>query len=74
MTFPADPNLSRTGEVVRIAPQLISRERVLPIWIEAPNSSGFLKDGMLARVEIDVSAQSSIPSTSIRPAQNSAEE
>ena len=78
VTFPADPNLHTTGKVVRIAPQLISRERVLPVWIEAPNPSGFLKDGMLARVEIKVAAlssiQASIPPASITPAHNAAEE
>ncbi len=52
VTFPAHPGLRIRGEVVRLAPQLISRQRVLPLWIEIANPDEFLKDGMLARVEI----------------------
>ncbi|MEE3369365.1 MAG: efflux RND transporter periplasmic adaptor subunit [Planctomycetota bacterium] len=52
-TFPSHPNLRVNGKVVRIAPQLVSRERVLPVWMEIPNPQGFLKDGMLARVQIN---------------------
>ncbi|MBN80607.1 MAG: hypothetical protein CMJ70_10745 [Planctomycetaceae bacterium] len=51
-TFPSHPNLRVNGQVVRIAPQLVSRERVLPVWMEIPNPQGFLKDGMYARVQI----------------------
>jgi multidrug resistance efflux pump len=56
-TFPANPNLRVSGTVVRVAPQLISRERVLPIWIELPNPQGFLREGMLSRVELSVPKQ-----------------
>lgn len=52
VTFPADPNLRLTGNVVRTAPVLDERERVLPVWIELPNPDGFLKEGMLAEARI----------------------
>lgn len=54
ITFAADPHLTLTGHVARVAPQLVSAEQVLPIWIELPNPDGFLKPGMLARVTITV--------------------
>jgi RND family efflux transporter MFP subunit len=56
-TFPSHPNLRVSGNVVRLSPQLVSRERVLSLWIELPNPQGFLKDGMLARVQIGVPRQ-----------------
>ena len=56
-TFPSHPNLRVSGTVVRLAPQLVSQERVLPLWIEIPNPQGFLRDGMLARVQISVPKQ-----------------
>ena len=62
-TFPSHPNLRANGQVVRIAPQLVSRERVLPLWMEIPNPQGFLKDGMLARVQISAPK---LPSVAVR--------
>ncbi len=56
-TFPSNPNLRVSGKVVRLSPQLVARERVLPVWIELPNPQGFLKDAMLARVQISVPKQ-----------------
>ena len=56
-TFSAHPNLRVSGTVVRVAPQLVSQERVLPIWIELPNPQGFLRESMLARVQISVPKQ-----------------
>jgi multidrug efflux pump subunit AcrA (membrane-fusion protein) len=60
LTFPANPSLRLQGKVKRIAPQLASKDRVLPVWIEVTNPGGFLKEGMLAEVDIKVST---IPST-----------
>ena len=57
-TFASNPNLRIRGTIVRLAPQLVSRERVLPLWIEIPNPQEFLKDGMLARVTISVPKKS----------------
>jgi len=67
-TFPSHPNLRISGNVVRIAPQLVSRERVLPLWIELTNPEGFLKDGMLARVVIGVPRQSKVAAARTIPA------
>lgn len=61
VTFPAHPNLRISGAVVRIAPQLMSRQRVLQIWIEIDNPDGFLRDGMLANVEIRAPKQAESP-------------
>lgn len=54
VTFPANPSLRLQGEVVRLAPQLASKERVLPVWIEVANPGHFLKEGMLAEVTVQV--------------------
>lgn len=54
VTFPANPNLRLEGKVVRISPQLASKERVLPVWIEVRNPNNFLKEGMLAEVVVSV--------------------
>ena len=62
-TFPSHPNLRVNGQVVRIAPQLVSRERVLPLWMELPNPQEVLKDGMLARVHISAPK---LPSVAVR--------
>ncbi|MBB75220.1 MAG: hypothetical protein CMJ75_11990 [Planctomycetaceae bacterium] len=64
-TFPSHPSLRVNGKVVRIGPQLVSRERVLPVWMEIPNPHGFLKDGMLARVQINAPK---LPAVAIRDA------
>jgi multidrug efflux pump subunit AcrA (membrane-fusion protein) len=68
VTFPSHPNLRVTGTVVRIAPQLVSQERVLPFWIELPNPQGFLRDGMLARVQITVPKQPATAAVRTLPA------
>jgi cobalt-zinc-cadmium efflux system membrane fusion protein len=52
ITVAANPALRLKGNVVRVAPMLTSRERVLPVWIEVENPDQFLREGMLARVEI----------------------
>lgn len=52
--FPANPSLRLKGKVVRIAPELASKDRVLPVWIEVDNPGHFLKEGMLADVTIAV--------------------
>lgn len=54
VTFPANPALRLQGKVVRIAPQLASKDRVLPVWIEVSNPGHFLKEGMLAEVTVRV--------------------
>ena len=54
VTFPSNPNLRLQGKVVRIAPQLASRDRVLPVWIEVSNPKNFLMEGMLADVVVKV--------------------
>lgn len=59
VTFPADPSLRLEGKVVRIAPQLASPDRVLPVWIEVRNPNNFLKEGMLAEVDVIVPSVSS---------------
>ena len=55
-TFPSRPALQVSGKTVRVASQLVSQERVLPIWIEIPNADGFLKTGMLANVVVYATA------------------
>jgi hypothetical protein len=57
VTLPSHPNLRLTGDVVRVAPMLASEGRVLPAWIEVENPGGFLKDGMLASVDVHVPSQ-----------------
>ncbi|NOZ39806.1 MAG: efflux RND transporter periplasmic adaptor subunit [Planctomycetes bacterium] len=52
VTFPSQPELTVTGQVVRMAPLLASSKRVIPLWIEIDNSEQRLVEGMLARVEI----------------------
>jgi len=54
VTFSARPSLQVKGTVVRLAPLLDSKERVLPVWIELETSERFLREGMLARAEIAV--------------------
>lgn len=51
-SFPAHPDLQLHGMVVRVAPTLELPTRVLPVWIEAENPDHRLREGMLARVEI----------------------
>ena len=58
VTFPAYRDLTITGTVVRMAPELASSERVLPVWIEVDNSDGRLIEGLLARIEIDTASDS----------------
>lgn len=50
--FAAYPDLEAKGKLVRIAPQMDERMRVLPVWIEVDNPDHLLKDGMLARVTL----------------------
>lgn len=50
--FAAYPDLEAKGKVVRIAPQMDEKMRVLPVWIEVENPDHLLKDGMLARVTL----------------------
>jgi len=50
--FAALPGLEAVGRVVRMAPVMDERERVLPVWIEVDNSDRLLKEGMLARVTL----------------------
>jgi multidrug efflux pump subunit AcrA (membrane-fusion protein) len=50
--FAAYPGLRAKGQVVRIAPMMHDRMRVLPVWIEVNNPDHLLKDGMLARLTI----------------------
>ena len=66
-TFPAHPNLRVSGNVVRLSPQLVSRERVLSLWMELPNPEGFLKDGMLARVQISAPRLSTVATRTVPP-------
>lgn len=54
VTFTAHPTLRLTGPVVHVGPTFASEERLLPVWIEVANPDGFLKNGMLARVRIEV--------------------
>jgi multidrug resistance efflux pump len=46
------PALRFNGSVVRIAPTLDDRDRVLPVWIEVENQEWLLKEGMHADLEI----------------------
>jgi len=50
--FAAYPDLEAQGTVVRMAPQMDDKMRVLPVWIEVENPDHLLKDGMLARVTL----------------------
>ncbi len=50
--FAAYPDLEAKGKVVRIAPQMEEKMRVLPVWIEVENPDHLLKDGMLARISL----------------------
>ncbi|MCH8828223.1 MAG: efflux RND transporter periplasmic adaptor subunit [Planctomycetes bacterium] len=59
VTFPANPQLRLQGKVELIAPQLESKDRVLPVWIKVPNPENFLKEGMLAEVVVEVPTRSS---------------
>lgn len=54
VTFSAQRDLRIKGTVVRLAPALDSKERVLRVWIELETSKRFLREGMLARAEIAV--------------------
>jgi cobalt-zinc-cadmium efflux system membrane fusion protein len=66
VTFAAHPTLRLSGPVVHVGPTFSSRERLLPVWVEVANPDGFLKDGMLARVRIDVpgsTATAALPGT-----------
>lgn len=52
LTFPAHPELTLSGEVVRAAPTLHPSARAVPVWVEVENPGGELREGMLAEVEI----------------------
>lgn len=52
VTFAAYPRMRLDGTVVRIAPMLNERPRVMPIRVEIPNPHQRLRDGMRARLTI----------------------
>ena len=54
VSFSAQRGLRVKGTVVRLAPSLNSKERVLRVWIELETSKRFLREGMFARIEISV--------------------
>jgi cobalt-zinc-cadmium efflux system membrane fusion protein len=54
VTFAAHPTLRLTGPVVHVGPTFDSEERLQPVWVEVANPDGFLRNGMLARVRIEV--------------------
>lgn len=53
ITFPAYPDKTLTGEVVRIAPMEETGSRVVPLWIEVDNSENLLIEGLTAEVTIE---------------------
>jgi cobalt-zinc-cadmium efflux system membrane fusion protein len=52
--FAAYPDWEVSGVVVRMGAELDASERVLPVWIEVDNPQLRLKQGMLARVVLDL--------------------
>ncbi len=53
LTFPALPGRAVPGKVVRLAPLMGAGERVLPVWIEAPNLGGILPEGASAKITLE---------------------
>ncbi|HUY35714.1 MAG TPA: efflux RND transporter periplasmic adaptor subunit [Pirellulales bacterium] len=54
VTVTAEPGLVSRGTIDRISPVLDARDRLLAVWTELDNPELKLKEGMLARVAIDV--------------------
>ncbi|MBS0211391.1 MAG: efflux RND transporter periplasmic adaptor subunit [Planctomycetes bacterium] len=55
VTIAADPSYVGHGRVLRTAPVVSTIERVLTVWTELDNPQRQLKDGMLARLSIELS-------------------
>lgn len=53
LSFSALPDVTVSGKVVRISPIFDPDSRVLPIWIEAENTSGQLFENMQAKVTLE---------------------
>jgi RND family efflux transporter MFP subunit len=53
VTLASDPQFKAQSTVLRIAPTLNTLERVMTVWTELDNPGHKLKDGMLARLEIE---------------------
>ncbi len=51
-TITADAKFSAAGVINRTAPTLSTFGRAMKVWVELDNTSGILKDGMLARLAI----------------------
>lgn len=54
VTFPCLPDHKVRGTIVRLAPELDPRERVLPLWVEVDNPGGVLPEGAMARITLEV--------------------
>ena len=53
----ADPKFAARGVVTRVSPELSAQSHVLPVWVELDNADHRLKEGMSARVRLDVGDQ-----------------